>query len=601
MKNKSTASPRWDLTPLFKNASQKEIISQRKAVEKESGRFIDKWKKRKDYLVKPPVLKKALDEYEYWARNFGCNFREVYYFELLSAQDQSDTAMRAKLNQAAEISRKICNDISFFKLNIAKIKPSDRKKFLNYGPLKDYKHFLERIFRSAKYNLSEAEERILNLSSMTSYSNWVNMTSSFLSKEERRISNQKGKSELKSFSQLMGLLDNKNKKIRDSSAEAVNEIFSKYAETAEWELNSILALKKMEDELRKMERPDLERHIADDTESAIVDTLIKTVADNFRISQRYYRLKAKLFKVKKLKYHERNVPYGIIESDYSFADSITLIDKVFRKLDPQFAEIFNKFIKNGQVDVFPKKGKQSGAFCAHRLLNQPSYVLLNYANRLNDVMTIAHEFGHAINNELMRKQNALNFGTSLSVAEVASTFMEDFVLKEILENADDELKLAIMLMRLNDAVSSIFRQVACYKFELELHAAFRNKGYLSKEEIGIIFHRHMKSYMGEAVEQSQGSQNWWVYWSHIRNFFYVYSYANGLLISKSLQNSVEKNPKFILKVKELLSFGLFDSPKNSFQKIGLDVTKRVFWEKGIKEIDKLLKETEKLARKLGKI
>ena len=111
MKNKSTASPRWDLTPLFKNASQKEIISQRKAVEKESGRFIDKWKKRKDYLVKPPVLKKALDEYEYWARNFGCNFREVYYFELLSAQDQSDTAMRAKLNQAAESSRKICNDI----------------------------------------------------------------------------------------------------------------------------------------------------------------------------------------------------------------------------------------------------------------------------------------------------------------------------------------------------------------------------------------------------------------------------------------------------------------------------------------------------------
>ena len=111
----------------------------------------------------------------------------------------------------------------------------------------------------------------------------------------------------------------------------------------------------------------------------------------------------------------------------------------------------------------------------------------------------------------------------------------------------------------------------------------------------------MAAYMGDAVEQSEGSENWWVYWSHIRYFFYVYSYASGLLISKSLQNGVKRDPAFIKKVKDFLSAGLSDSPKNIFAKLGIDITDRQFWNKGLDEVEKLLNETEQLAMQLGKI
>jgi oligoendopeptidase F len=156
-------------------------------------------------------------------------------------------------------------------------------------------------------------------------------------------------------------------------------------------------------------------------------------------------------------------------------------------------------------------------------------------------------------------------------------------------------------MKLNDEVSTIFRQVACYRFEQELHQEFRQKGYLSKEEIGRLFQKHMAAYMGDFVEQSMGSQNWWVYWSHIRSFFYVYSYASGLLISKSLQTSVKENPKFIEKVKEFLSAGLSDSPRNIFKKLGVDIADPRFWNKGLDEVESILLETTKLAEKLGKL
>jgi oligoendopeptidase F len=217
------------------------------------------------------------------------------------------------------------------------------------------------------------------------------------------------------------------------------------------------------------------------------------------------------------------------------------------------------------------------------------------------VLTLAHELGHGINNELIKeKQNALNFGTPISTAEVASTFMEDFVLQEILKKADDDLRLSIMMMRLNDEVSTIFRQIACYRFEQQLHQDFRQKGYLSKDDIGKLFQKHMATYMGDAVEQSSGSENWWIYWGHTRSFFYVYSYASGLLISKSLQKSVKENSHFIGKVKEFLSAGLSSSPENIFRRLGIDITGKGFWDKGLDEVETLLQETMKLAGKLGK-
>ncbi|MEW6118052.1 MAG: M3 family oligoendopeptidase [Nitrospirota bacterium] len=592
----------WNLTPLFENDNDRRIEVQRTKVEQKSYAFITKWKDRSDYLEDPVVLKEALDEYESWSRCCGTDGDEGYYFWLRTQQDQNDPGLKAKLNKVEDFSRKIQNDIQFFHLRIAKIPQEHQKRFLEYEGLKEYKHFLERIFAEAKYLLSEQEEKILTLKASTSYFNWIRMTSGFLAKEERAILQEDGTRALKNFSEIMSLTSDKNKRVRDGAAKALNDVLYKYVDVAEAEINSVLANKKTDDELRGLPRPDLSRHISDDVESDIVDTLVASVSGRFDIPARYYRLKAKLMKVKQLKYHERNVEYGTIDKKYSFTESIRLVDKVFRSLDPEFSDILASFLENGQFDVHPRKGKGSGAFCAHHLISQPTYILLNHTGKLDDVLTLAHELGHGINNELIKKkQNALNFGTPTSTAEVASTFMEDFVLQEIRKKADDELQLAILMKKLNDDASTIFRQVACYRFEQELHQEFRKKGYLSKEEIGSIFQEHMAAYMGPAVEQSAGSENWWVYWGHIRYFFYVYSYAGGLLISKSLQNSVKEDPAFIGKVKEFLSAGLSDSPKNIFMRLGIDIAERGFWDKGLGEIERLLEETIALARKLRKI
>ncbi|MEN9328430.1 MAG: hypothetical protein RI947_1238 [Candidatus Parcubacteria bacterium] len=601
-KNLEKLPTTWDLTPLLDGDDDPSIETIKQKITSATNTFISTWKNRTDYLENPTVLREALDQYEELQQFYGLSGNIGYYFSLRNAQDSESPAIKAKLNMTEQFALEIQNNMQFFYLNISRIQPTKQTELLSHESLRKYKHFLERIFAESKYILSDAEEKILNLKSLPAYENWVRMTASFLAKEERTVLTDKGKKSKLPFNGLISLMNHQHKEVRDSAAKAFNEVVEKYVEVGEAEMNAILADKKINDQLRGIARPDLMRHISDDIETTVVDTLVSSVSKRFDIPSRYYALKAKLMGVDKLQYHERNVEYGSIDKKYDYEDAVELVYAVFYHLDPSFADILKSFTEKGQLDVYPGKGKRGGAFCAHELLSQPTYVLLNHTGQLNDVLTLAHEMGHAINNELMRKQqHALYFGSPLSTAEVASTFMEDFVLEHILKDAAEELRLSIMMKKLNDDVSTIFRQISLYQFEQEMHASHRAEGYLSKEQIGELFSKHMAAYMGDAVDKSPGSQNWWLYWSHIRSYFYVYSYASGLLISKSLQSSVKQDPTFIEKVKDFLSSGLSDSPVNIFNKMSINIADPDFWQKGIGETEELLNQTEALAKKMGKI
>jgi len=588
----------WDLSPLTReNFSQK-----RKQISTAHQLFIKKWQKRSDWLKNPVILKKALDEFADLSTNYTGGGPEAYYYWLRSELEEANTEVKAKYNQINDFSLELSNQLQFFELSLARLPQKLHNKFLSHPKLQDYRHFLEKLFAQSPYLLSDREEKIIRLKEQSSYANWVKLTSSFLAVEKAQVLLENGQVAVKPFSEIYSILNSRQKSVRDKAAKATNNILEKNIKIGENELNSILANKKVDDELRGLKRPDLSRHLHDDISSSAVDSMLSVVAANFSLPKKYYQLKAKLLKVKKLKYHERGVPIGTVDRPYNYSQAKALLEKVLLKLDPEFQQIFRNFDQNGQIDVYPKIGKRSGAFCVAESLARPTFILLNHDNKLHGALTLAHEVGHGINNELMRRtQNALNFGTTLATAEVASTFFEDFILKSILEEADEETRLEIMMEKLNQDMNTIFRQSALYLFEQELHRDFRAKGYLSSDEIGALFQKHMSAYMGPAVEQPKNSKNWWLHWIHIRSFFYVYSYASGLLISKYLQGKVTQDQKFVGQFKYFLSAGLSEPPQDIFRNLGININDRKFWQQGVREVADLLQATEELARKLNKI
>lgn len=589
----------WNLGLLYKNDSDPQIQKDLDEVKSKSYKFINKWKDRKDYLTNSSALLESLVEYDNWNRKYSTDGYVGYYFGLKKYLDQSNPEIKARLNKITEFAIKIQNDIHFYEINLSKIPSNKQKDFLADNNLAKYHYFLKCLFDAGKHTLTQQEERILNLKDQTSSSNWVSMVAEFISTEERSVIDEDGNKTKKTLPELLELINSTKKPVRDESAKAINSILKKHEKVAEHEMNSILHDKKVNDELRNYTRPDEARLKSDDISTDTIDSLVESVSKNFDITHDFYQLKAKLFNQEKLEYHERNVPYGEFKKEYSFDENVEIIYEVFKDIDKEFNDIFDMYIKNGQVDVYPAKGKYGGAFSIKHLPDKPGYILLNHTGTLDNITTLAHEFGHAIHSELSSR-NEVSFytGHSLACAEVASTFLEDFVYSKISQNLSDQEKLILNMNKLNDDVSTIFRQIACYSFEKELHTEFRKKGYLKKEDIGEIFIKHMGNYMGDFVIRPKEANNWWVYWSHIRRYFYVYSYASGLLISKSLQSKVKSDKSYIKEVKKFLSAGETDSPENIFKSIGIDITKPDFWQQGISEIRALLDETTELARNL---
>lgn len=591
----------WNLSGLGSGINDPAFIQERELMKKKYTSFARKWKKDKSFLTDEKSLKKALDQYEKLS-NLGT--KELTYIYLMRQVDSSNIDLQKAEKKAEEFFQSLTKDIRFFTLELGTIEIKKQKQFLKSSILENYKHFLENTFDQSKYRLSEKEEHILSLKSGVSHGNWQSMLEQFLSKETREVLIQENKKNIKkeqTFAQIQALIHHKNKRVRDTAAVAMHDILNSYSDLAEKEFNSILENKKINDDLRGYERADHARILSDDVTFDIVDTMTEVVTDNFSLAKGYYKLKSQLMKTEKLQYHERNVSLGEIKQEFNYEKSVELVGQAIQGIDPEFHDIYQDMIQDGRVDVFPRKGKRGGAFCMYWGHSDPVYVMLNHTDRVTDVTTLAHEMGHAIHGTLTKAETPLNYDTPMFVAEIASNFCEEYVFDLISENLSDKERLILNMEKIGGFISSVQRQVAAYNFEREIHNEFRKEGYLSKETLGKTFTKHMKSYMGPAVSQDPGSENWWVYWGHFRKPFYVYTYASGLLLANAMRAKVSENPEYISSIKKFFSTGTSISPQELFNSIGIDITDPHFWQSGIDEIKDLLKETKKLAKKLGKI
>jgi oligoendopeptidase F len=575
----------WNLKLLYKSIDDPQIGIDVKNSEDAVMKFVKKWKEKNEYLTDPKILKEALDEYEELSSEFGILTKPYYYTYLSKEIDLNNKELKAKLNKLSHKGTKLGNELQFFEINLSKIPKVKQKEFVNSNDLEEYKHYLEMLFAESKYVLSDKEEKVFSLTSKPSFGNWVDMIEELLSKQTLKVLNEDMEEKEISYNESFKYLHSTSKKVRDRAAGELNSINKRYIEIAEYEMNSVLERKQISDEYRGVERPDLTRHLSTDVDTKVVDALTDVVTKNFHISQEFYKKKAKLLSQKTIGYHERNVPISKVDKEYSFEEGIKIVKDTFYNIDQEFGDILSSYIENGQIDVYPKKNKSGGAYCTKASKNLPTYILLNYNSKVDDLLTIAHESGHGIHSELSSIQNALNDGYSLALAEVASTFFEDFVLDAILKTTSDkDILESLKIKSMNDSMNTIFRQVAFYNFEKELHNKFREKGYLSHEEISDLFIKHMRAYLGDSVDVDDGMRYGWIYVSHFRRFFYVYTYASGLLISKFLQSKVREDAKFVEKFKAFLKAGSSKSVKDIFMEMGIDISKKEFWEQSIQDL-----------------
>jgi oligoendopeptidase F len=314
-----------------------------------------------------------------------------------------------------------------------------------------------------------------------------------------------------------------------------------------------------------------------------------------KIFHRFFKLKAKLLGVDRIRRYDIYAPIAKSDKKFDYNDATRMVFESFEEFDPKIAEMAQRVFDQEHVDSEVRKGKRSGAFCWSVLPDMTPYVLLNYQGRARDMTTMAHELGHAIHAMLASHHTTFTFHSSLPLAETASTFGEMMLTDKLLaEEKDEDVRRDILFKQMDDAFATILRQVYFALFERDAHAKIQENA--SVDELSALYMENLKEQFGDAVEISDEFKWEWVSIPHIYHTpFYVYAYAFGQLLVFSLYKQFKaEGDSFKPKYLKILSAGGSEAPAKILEEADIDIRSAEFWQGGFDVLSGMVDELEKL-------
>jgi oligoendopeptidase F len=517
------------------------------------------------------------------------------YAMLEFTTDTADPARGALLQKVQERGTVLETQLVFFELEWAALEDKQVEALIDDDAvdLEFCAHYLRSARRYRPHLLTEAEEKVMAEKSLASSSAWARLFGEQLSDIRVSVEGEEKPLDL-ALSALLG----PDAETRRLTAEAVTQALEPGLRTRAFIYNTLVYDKSVDDRLRKYPHWLAARNLANEASDDSVLALIHAVRGRYDIPQRWYRLKARLLGVEKLRDYDRSATVATDEPLFTYAHARELVLDSYASFSPEAGAITRRFFDDSWIDAPVRDHKRGGAFCATVFGVHP-YVMLNYTARRRDVMTIAHELGHGLHSALAERQGVFHQGTPLTVAETASVFGETLVFERLLaESGSDRERLELLAGRIDDSIATVFRQMAMNRFEHLVHTRRRSQGELSAADISQAWIESQREMLGDTVEITQGYHSWWSYVSHFINTpGYVYAYAYGQLLALSVYGRYrEVGASLVPRYLEMLAAGGSRTPEKLGEIVGIDLADPGFWDAGLKLIDQQLSEAEALAQ-----
>ena len=507
-----------------------------------------------------------------------------------NTQDQTALSLQARVQQfLADME----NRVLFFELWWKDLDDENAKRLMNESG--DYQYYLEEMRHFKPHTLSEPEEKVINLKNVTGSNALVTLYSSITNRYVFKLEVDGEVKEL-TRGQMMTYVQGPNPDLR---AAAYQEIYRVYGEAGpilgqmyqtrvrDWRNENLT--------LRKFSSPMAVRNLSNDIPDKAVDTLLDVARKNAGIFQRYFKMKARILGMEKLRRYDIYAPVVQAEKEFEFGSAAEMVLDSFADFNPRFAELARRVFDENHLDSEVRKGKREGAFCASTLPEMTPWVLLNYQSRARDVATMAHELGHAIHAMLASHHSTFTFHSSLPLAETASTFGEMMLTDRLLaEESDEDVRRDILFKQVDDAYATIMRQSYFALFEKGAHEMVVNNA--SVDELAAAYMENLKEQFGDSLELSDEFKWEWVSIPHVYHTpFYVYAYAFGQLLVLSLyQQFKQEGEAFKPRYLKILSAGGSEAPAKILGEAGIDIKSAVFWQGGFDVVDNLVKQLEEL-------
>ncbi|USH04515.1 M3 family oligoendopeptidase [Grimontia kaedaensis] len=467
---------------------------------------------------------------------------------------------------------------------------------------------LTRLREQQVFRLSVPEEQLLSAMQVDGKNAWGRLYDDITGTLKVSLKFPDGSEEEMGLSQAASLLYGGDTYRREPAWHAIREAMGKQEVTFAAILNALAGNRLTEYEKRSHTKP---LHFLDPAleEARIVqptlDAMLHATKASQDLSRRAAKAMAKVFGTDQLKPWDEMAAMPSFGASkpalYSFEEAIAIIRKAFESVDTEMAEFVDMMVEQNLIDAAPQPNKSMGAYCTKIAKTRTPLVFMSYGGSMSDVLTLAHELGHAFHNWVMRDMPFVETEYPMTLAETASIFAENVVRDALLEKAEsDSDKLLMLWEEAQTAVALMLNIPVRYGFEKAFYEQ-RQQGECSPAKLRALMAETWNEWYGDAM--SEPNDLFWatkLHFSIAEISFYNYPYLFGYLFSTGVYaRRAEKGSAFYSDYKALLrDTGRMSAEDVAKAHLGVDLTKPDFWQQSIQIAEKRIEAFEALVEKI---
>jgi len=485
-------------------------------------------------------------------------------------------------------------------------KTGDIDKLSEEHGLGDYSHMFRHMVNQHAHMMTEDEETLAAKLVTTGSTAWDRLHEKLISTLTCDYADPKQDGSLRTIgiNECRNLAYDSDVRVRKAAYEAELAAYPKIAESSAAAINGIKGEVNLLSRLRHYERPIDQTLFNSRMTQKTLDAMFEAIDDSISLFRGYLRTKADyLSRINGgnhdgLPFYDLFAPVGkVSDKAFTYDEAKAFVIDNFSKFSHNMAETAKRAFDNDWIDVYPREGKVSGAFCGHVYAIKQFRILLNYGGSVSDAITMAHELGHGYHSMNIMNERALNADYPAPLAETASTFCENVVTNAALAVLGDSERLFILENGLQGSTQVIVDIYSRYLFEKNVFMT-RIDHPLSVEELNELMLNAQRDTYGDGLDPAFLHRYMWVIKSHYYSghlSFYNFPYAFGHLLANGLYAIYESNPSVFGGKYDAFLRNTGKMPmKEVCSTMGIDVEDKGFWVDAINVIGRQIKEFERL-------
>lgn len=616
--------PRWNLNSLYPSLNSNEYKNDLAELEKTFSEIHE-------------LLNADKNDFSQWLNNYiNLLNKEVFLFKTLSAYAyiiySTDTTNQVYMNNLNLMEKYESQSIQLsirFSSILAENKNSLEEFYKKYPEKKEYEYVLNEIIEEKNHQMSAKEEELASKMSHTGANAWSLL-------QEQIISNLQDENG-KTFNELRNDANEADPELRKSSWEKEIALLTQNRIAFAAALNNLKGEKITLNENRGWKEGIDNALFNSRLSKKTLDALIGAIEDSLPIWRKYFQAKAALLRASNstvsksagtkehpgIAFYDLFAPISepkalgntdskesLISKKWTFKEACDYVLKEYYSFSKNMGDFAKNAMENEWIDAQVRPGKVGGAYDEDFPKGHQSRILSNFTGTFSDIITLAHELGHAFHFSCMKDKAPVFFNYPMTLAETASTFAETIVKQDMIANSQDFDQMRILDLDLTDT-SQVLVDILCrYYFEESVFQARKSSELTADDFCRLMQEAQEKSYgNGLNDERNEDNSNYterhdymWAVKSHyyITSLdFYNFPYAFGQLFAAGLyQRAKKEGPEFAKTYEELLSLTGNQSCEDLCKKAGFDITNKDFWKSGI---DMYAKEVEKYCNFVEKI